>query len=64
MPKKKKVVVDDAIIDNPEVVTLEDVLPPLEVIEEKLPVNVIETGAVNQGKKEYKNTATGRVYFE
>jgi hypothetical protein len=83
MPKgKKKVVVDDVIIDNPEEVTIEEVTEypvdyPIELqttIEEVVnnPVaqaflvdaNIIETGKVNQGKKEYKNLETGRTYFE
>ena len=73
---KPKVVVDDVLINNPEEFTLEDVipdeLPPLEIIEEipvevpvkKLPDNIVETGVVVNGKREFKNITLGTTFIE
>ena len=63
--KKVEIVVDDEIIDNPEEVTIEDVLPPLEIVEEKQEDStIIETGNVNNGKREFKNVLTGITFYE
>ena len=63
--KKVEIVVDDEIIDNPEEVTIEDVLPPLEIVEEKQEDStIIETGNVNNGKREFKNVLTSITFYE
>lgn len=75
MPRKKKVVVEDEIIDNPEEVTIEEVTPPEDNIVVKtlngeyvtgrsnIPT-IIETGVIVNGKREFKNTLAGTTFIE
>ena len=60
MGRKKvvEVVIDDEIIDNPEEVTIE------EVVEPKTQSTIIETGVIVNGKREFKNTLTGTTFIE
>ena len=56
--KKPKIVLNDEVVEKPEEITIE------EVTTVKVDSNIVLTGKINQGKREFKNLETGSTYYE